>query len=158
MKNLTFILAMDQNNLIGADNSLPWNLPADLAYFKKMTLNKAVLMGRKTCESLPFVLPKRRNIVLTRNINFNRKGFELIHKIDSIKDIDEEIMVIGGSMIYSLLMPNAKTLLITKIHHQFEGDTHFKWSPKEWQLTSQSDHQSDEKNGFDYSFLKYQRI
>jgi dihydrofolate reductase len=71
IRNLTFILAMDENNLIGSNNDLPWRLPADLIYFKQKTINKTILMGRKTCESLPFLLPKRRNVVLTRNINFS---------------------------------------------------------------------------------------
>ena len=156
-KKLTYILAMDENNLIGSDNNLPWRLPADLKYFKEKTLNKTILMGRKTCESLPFVLPNRRNIVLTRNINFSRQGFDLIHKLDSINDLDDEIMVIGGAMVYKLLMPYTNKLLITKIHHKFKGDTHFEWNEKDWQLTKRIDHQADEKNKFDYSFLSYQQ-
>ena len=125
--NITFMLAMDENNLIGNNNDLPWRLPADLKYFKEQTLNKTVLMGWKTCESLPFVLPKRKNIVLTRNIEFSRQGFDIIHKFDVLKDYDEELMVIGGGLIYKLLMPYASKLLITKIHHQFDGDTYFEW-------------------------------
>ncbi len=156
-KKLTYILAMDENNLIGNNNDLPWRLPADLKYFKEKTLNKTILMGRKTCESLPFVLPKRRNIVLTRNINFSRQGFDIIHKLDSINDLDDEVMVIGGAMIYRILMPYAHKLLITKIHHQFEGDTHFEWKKKDWQLTNRVDHQADEQNKFNYSFLTYNR-
>ncbi len=157
-KNLTFILAMDENNLIGKNNDLPWKLPADLKYFKKQTLNKTILMGRKTCESLPFSLPKRRNIVLTRNIDFSRQGFDIIHKLDSINDLDDETMVIGGAMIYKLLMPYANKLLITKINHQFKGDTHFDWNEQDWKLIDTIDNQADEKNKFDYSFLTYQRI
>jgi dihydrofolate reductase len=157
-KNLTYILAMDENNLIGSDNDLPWQLPADLKYFKEKTLNKTILMGRKTCESLPFVLPKRKNVVLTRNINFSRQGFDLIHKLDSINDLDDEIMVIGGAMIYRILMPYANKLLITKIHHQFKGDTHFEWNKKDWLLTDRIDKQVDENNKYDYSFLTYENI
>jgi dihydrofolate reductase len=156
-KNLTFILAMDENNLIGSDNDLPWRLPADLNYFKQKTLNKTILMGRKTCESLPFVLPKRRNVVLTRNIDFSRQGFDIIHKLDVINDLKGEIMIIGGAMIYKLLMPYASKLLITQIHHKFEGDTYFEYDKKIWHLTSQEDHKTDEKNHYDYSFLEYNR-
>lgn len=152
---LTFILAMDENNLIGSDNDLPWKLPADLQYFKQKTLNKTLLMGRKTCESLPFSLPKRRNIVLTRNIDFSRQGFEVIHKLDSIKDLDGEIIVIGGSMIYKLLMPYASKILITKIHHKFKGDTYFEWKPEKWQLVSTIKNKSDDKNLYNYDFLEY---
>jgi len=154
-RKLTFILAMDKNNLIGSNNDLPWKLPADLKYFKEKTLNKTILMGRKTCESLPFSLPKRRNIVLTRNINFSREGFEIIHKLDSLKDLDNEVIVIGGAMIYKLLMPYANKILITKIHHEFSGDTYFEWDPKEWQLASCEQHKSDDKNQYDYDFLEF---
>ncbi len=154
-KKLTFILAMDENNLIGSNNDLPWRLPADLKYFKEKTLNKTILMGRKTCESLPFVLPKRRNVVLTRNINFSRQDFETIHKLESINDLDDETMVIGGAMIYRILMPHANKLFITKVHHQFKGDTHFEWNTKDWKLTDRIDNQADENNKYDYSFLTY---
>jgi dihydrofolate reductase len=156
-KNLTFILAMDENNLIGSENNLPWRLPADLNYFKQMTLNKTILMGRKTCESLPFVLPKRRNIVLTRNIEFSRQGFDIIHKIDVINDLKGDIIIIGGAMIYKLLMPYASKLLITKIHHQFKGDTYFEYDEKAWELNAKEEHKADEKNHYDYSFLEYTR-
>jgi len=154
---LTFILAMDENQLIGSNNDLPWRLPADLKYFKKQTLNKTILMGRKTCESLPFVLPKRRNIVLTKNIHFFRQDFETIHKIDAINDLKGEIMVIGGAMIYKLLMPYTTKLLITKIHHKFSGDTHFKWQPNEWRMTAKTDNKADARNHYNYSFIEYIR-
>ena len=156
-RKLTFILAMDENNLIGSDNDLPWKLPADLQYFKQQTLNKTILMGRKTCESLPFSLPKRKNVVLTRNISFSRKGFDIIHKLDSINDLDKDTMVIGGAMIYKLLMPYTNKLLITKIKQKFKGDTHFEWDKKNWQLTNEANHVADEKNSYDYSFLTYER-
>lgn len=148
---------MDENNLIGSNNDLPWKLPADLQYFKKQTLNKTILMGRKTCESLPFVLPKRRNVVLTRNIEFSRQGFDIVHKLDSINDLEEDTMVIGGAMIYKLLMPYANKLLITKINHTFTGDTHFEWNEEEWTLTNEVNHIPDEKNQYNYSFLTYER-
>lgn len=155
--NLSIIVAMDENNLIGRDNSLPWHLPADLKYFKQQTLNKTILMGRKTCESLPYVLPQRRNVVLTRNVEFTREGFEIIHKLDGINDYEDEAMIIGGAMIYKLLMPYVKKLLITKIHHQFDGDTNFSWNPADWKIASQLDCQTDEKNLYNYSFMEYHR-
>ena len=156
-KKLTFILAMDENKLIGSNNDLPWRLPADLKYFKEKTINKTILMGRKTCESLPFVLPKRKNIVLTRNIEFSRQGFDIIHKLDVINDLNGEIIVIGGAMIYQLLMPYASKLLITKIHHKFTGDTYFKYDQNSWELTKESHYLADEKNLYNYSFCEYSR-
>ncbi|VAW35976.1 Dihydrofolate reductase [hydrothermal vent metagenome] len=152
---LTFILAMDENNLIGNNNKLPWSLPADLRYFKQQTLHKTILMGRKTCESLPFVLPKRRNIVLTKNINFFRQDFEMVHKLDYIKDLEGEVMVIGGAMIYKLLMPWASKLLITIIHHEFQGDTYFEWNPDSWQVHKQQYYKADKNNPYNYSFMEY---
>lgn len=128
--SLTLIAAMDKNGLIGKDNQLPWHIPADLQFFKKQTLGKKVLMGRKTCESLPFPLPKRENIVLSRNKEFVKEGFTVINELDE-ELMQEEIMVIGGSTIYELLMPLANGMILTRIDHEFEGDTYF---PKvDWQ-------------------------
>lgn len=155
--NITYILAMDKNCLIGSNNDLPWRLPADLQYFKQKTLNKTVLMGRKTCQSLPFVLPKRRNVVLTRNTSFQRDGFEIIHSLDQIQDIQDEIMVIGGAMIYQLLMPFVNKLLITHIHHEFTGDTYFDWNPELWQIVTKTNNKPDDQNPYSYSFIEYAR-
>ena len=122
--SLTLIAAMDKNGLIGKDNQLPWHLPVDLKFFKKQTLGKKVLMGRKTCESLPFPLPNRENIVLSRNSDFTMKGFTVINKLDEAL-LQQEIMVIGGSTIYQLLMPKASAMILTRIDHEFKGDTYF---------------------------------
>ncbi len=133
-KRITLIAAMDQNNLIGKGNSLPWNLPADLKFFKQQTVGKTILMGRKTCESLPFVLPQRRNVVLSRNKSFERDGFEVVHSLEML-DQETELMVIGGAKIYELMLSHATHLIITKIHDCFEGDTYFPdidWSA--WQV------------------------
>ena len=124
MKNITLIAAMDTNGLIGKNNRLPWHLPVDLKFFKQQTLGKTILMGRKTCESLPFPLPNRRNIVLSRNKVFSKPGFDIINNIDN-KILDDEVMVIGGSTLYELLMPQASHMILTRIDHEFEGDTYF---------------------------------
>ncbi|MEZ5472553.1 MAG: dihydrofolate reductase [Marinicella sp.] len=122
--SLTLIAAMDKNGLIGKNNQLPWHLPVDLKFFKKQTLGKKVLMGRKTCESLPFPLPNRENIVLSRNLDFTKKGFTIINKLDG-ELLQQEIMVIGGSTIYELLMPQASAMILTRIDYEFDGDTYF---------------------------------
>ncbi len=124
MRKITMIAAMDKNNLIGKDNKLPWHLPADLKFFKQQTSGKTILMGRKTCESLPFPLPNRKNVVISRNTNYTKKGFEIINSIDQVP-LNEEIMVIGGSAIYSLMMPMATGMILSRIDHEFEGDTYF---------------------------------
>ena len=156
---ITLIAAMDQNNLIGQDNSLPWHLPADLKFFKQQTLGKTVLMGRKTCESLPFVLPKRRNVVLSRNQSFTRDGFEVVHDIDTLQP-EPELVVIGGAKIYQLMLPKATHLVITKIHASFDGATHFpslNWS--DWRINRITNNPVSKENpDFAYDFIFYERI
>lgn len=124
MNGLTLIAAMDKHGLIGKDNKLPWHLPADLKFFKQQTLGKTVLMGRKTCESLPFPLPNRTNIVLSRNVNYKKEGFKVINTIEEAL-LNEDVMVIGGNTLYKLLMPLASSMILTRINHEFEGDTYF---------------------------------
>ncbi len=158
-KKITLIAAMDKNGLIGKGNSLPWNLPADLKFFKQQTLGKTILMGRKTCESLPFVLPKRRNIVLTRNQSFKRKGFDVIHSIDML-DQESDLMVIGGAKIYDLMLSKATHLIITKIHSGFEGDTYFPeidWSA--WKISRLTNNPISANNAeVAYDFIFYNKL
>ncbi len=159
MNGLTLIAAMDKNGLIGKDNTLPWHLPVDLKFFKQQTLGKTVIMGRKTCESLPFPLPKRKNIVLSRNINYTKEGFEIINNIDDLL-LDDEVMVIGGSTLYQLMMPLATSMILTRIDHEFEGDTHFpdvNWS--HWLNTRTTNLPiSDTNPDYNIAFEFYQRI
>lgn len=130
--SFTLIAAMASNRVIGINNQLPWHLPADLKNFKQATLGKTVLMGRKTCESLPFPLPKRRNLVLSRNPDFHRKGFETITNLDGLPD--EEIMVIGGGHIYQMLLSQASKMILTVVSGDFEGDAYFpEFDHSEWE-------------------------
>jgi dihydrofolate reductase len=155
---LTLIAAMDQQGLIGKDNQLPWHIPADLKFFKQQTMGKPILMGRKTCESLPFPLPGRRNLVLTRNETFTAEGFETFQDITAVNEKD--VMVIGGSTIYELLLPRASHLILTRIHHTFAGDTYFPdvdWT--DWQLTRQTRVPvGDDNPNYELSFEFYDRI
>lgn len=154
---ISLIAAMDQNQLIGKDNDLPWRIPADLKFFKQQTVGKTILMGRKTCQSLPFALPKRRNLVLSRDAAFNRTGFETITSLEQAPKT-EDLMVIGGATIYQLLLPMASELIITKIHASFAGDTYFPtvdWS--KWQvqrLTNNPISASNPDHEFDFIFYK----
>ena len=158
-KKITLIAAMDQNNLIGRNNTLPWHLPADLKFFKQQTLGKTVLMGRKTCESLPFVLPNRRNVVLSRNQSFSRKGFAVVHTVEELQN-EPELVVIGGAKIYQLMLPIATHLTITKIDAAFDGDTHFPevdWSC--WQIQRITNNPvSIDNPDFAYDFIFYEKI
>lgn len=124
MPHLTAIVAMDQNRLIGADGKLPWHLPEDLAFFKKTTLGHPILMGRKTFESIGRPLPKRKNIVLTRDETWSHEGVEVIHSPDAIAKMDGQIFIIGGAEIYQALSPLIDEWLVSHVHHSYQGDTY----------------------------------
>ena len=121
---LIAVVAMDPNRLIGRDGSLPWHLPEDLAFFKKTTLGHTVLMGRKTFESIGRPLPKRRNIVLTRDRSWSHPGVEVIHSPDEIPETEGKIFVIGGADIYKILSGRIDEWLVSHVHAAHEGDTH----------------------------------
>jgi len=159
---ISIITAMDDNRLIGKENGLPWKVPADLQFFKKVTMSKPIIMGRKTFESIGRPLPGRRNIIITRDQSFKAEGCDVVFSLESainaVSDIDEA-MVIGGANIYQQFMPKADRLYLTKISGEFEGDA---WFPEinfsEWDLSEKEDHHADEKNETDYSFQVFERI
>jgi len=159
---LSIITAMDENRLIGKENGLPWKLPADLQFFKKVTMSKPIIMGRKTFESIGRPLPGRRNIIITRDQSFSADGCEVVFSpesaVDAVSNVDEA-MVIGGANIYQQLIPSADRLYLTKVAGEFDGDA---WFPEinfsEWQLSEKEDHLADEKNETDYSFQVFDRI
>lgn len=158
---LSLITAMDSNRLIGKNNSLPWHLPADLAFFKATTMGKPVIMGRKTFVSIGKALPGRQNIVVTRDSNFDAPDSEVASSIDAaiaIADDTEEVMLIGGASLYQQTIDVADIIYLTLIHHEFRGDTWFpEINPEFWKLVSQDDFEADEKNPFAYSLVKYVR-
>ncbi len=123
---LSLITAFDKNQLIGNGNALPWNIPEDLAYFKKLTSGNTIVMGRKTYESIGRPLPNRRNIILSRNIS-SSPDVEVFNDYQQILQlsVNEPIFVIGGSEIYRLFLPFANALYITYIDDEFQGDTYF---------------------------------
>lgn len=127
----SIIVAKSINNIIGVNNSLPWNLPSDLKRFKEITMGKKILMGRKTFESLPFVLPGRTHLVLTTNKDFSSENENVIvyhdleKLIEEFKDSEEEVFVIGGGNIFSQFIDVTSKLYITEVLKKIEGDTHF---------------------------------
>jgi dihydrofolate reductase len=161
MTRLSLIVAMDENRLIGSDNRLPWHLPADLALFKRTTMGKPVVMGRKTFESIGKPLPGRRNIVITRNPDYRAEGCEVVSDIDSALEIcaeDAEIMLIGGASLYQQTIDRASCMYITLIHHEFDGDTWFpEFDPDDWQVAEREVFEADADNPFSWSFVKYVR-
>lgn len=161
---LSAIVAISNNNVIGKDNELPWYLPADLKYFKKITINHPVIMGRKSYEAIGQPLPKRTNIVLTQDPYYLSSNILIAHSIEEALALaydleSDEVFVIGGAMIFEICMPLLDRLYITEIHADFDGDTYFPdWNREEWNLISEEHHSSDKKNEFDYSFKIYERI
>ena len=158
---LSIVVAMDDNRLIGKDNGLPWHLPADLAYFKKITTGNSILMGRKTYESIGRALPNRRNIVITRNSEALFSGCEVVDSIDaalSITKNDNEVMVIGGASLCEQLLPEVTRLYITQIEGKFNGDVYFPhYDQSEWLQISCESHQPDDINKFVYHFIVMER-
>lgn len=157
---ISIIVATDKNNLIGKDNDLPWRIPADLAYFKKVTLGSTIVMGRKTYESIGKPLPKRRNIILSRQ-EFHADGCETLHSIEEVErfNVDgEELFIIGGAHIFKETLPIADFLYLTYIDEEFEGDTYFpEVNEHDWELVSSEKGIKDEKNPYDYYFKKFKR-
>lgn len=148
---------MARNRVIGLDNKMPWHLSADLKYFKKITMGKPIIMGRKTCESIGRPLPGRRNIVVTRNPDFSMNGFDVFNDLDLALDDckqQSEVMVIGGAKLYEVLLPQADYLYITYIDENFSGDTFFpEINQNQWREIYRQDIDNDEQVSFAYSFV-----
>lgn len=124
---LIAIVAMTPERVIGLDGALPWRLPEDLAFFKRTTLEHPIVMGRKTYESIGRPLPKRRNIVITRDRNWSAEGIDVIHSPDELSalDLDGDVFIIGGSLIYEAFLPHLDELLVSHVYHRYPGDTWF---------------------------------
>lgn len=155
------VVAMDAKGVIGRDNGLPWHLPADLQHFKRTTMGKPILMGRKTHESIGRPLPGRTNIVITRDSGYQADGCVVVHSIDAALEAagdQDEIMVIGGAEFYRQVLPRTDTIYLTRIHESFDGDTRFPdLNAADWREVERSDHEADSKNPHDYSFIQLDR-
>lgn len=157
---ISIIVAIAKDNVIGKDNKLLWHISEDLKRFKKITTGKKMIMGRKTFESLPGILPNREHIVLTRDNNFNVDSDKVTieHDFNSVLqrylECEDEVFVIGGAEIYKQFLPYAKKLYLTKVDEEFEGDTYFpgiNYSNYNTEYTSEIF--IDEKNGLHYTFV-----
>lgn len=166
---LAIIAAMSKSQVIGNEGDLPWHLSADLKYFKKVTLGKPIIMGRKTYESIGRILPGRQNIVVTRNSNYHinanvpeNASLNIVHNLSAALEIvggsPHEIMLIGGSTLFNEALPRTDVLYLTYIHAEFPGDTFFpEIEQSQWNEVWREDHRADEKNSCDYSFVKLER-
>ncbi len=159
---IAIIVAMTPQGLIGKNNQIPWHLPADLQRFKKITMGHPIVMGRKTFESLPRILPGRQHIVLTRNNDYRATGCNVISNWNEVKDLVAgfaKVFVIGGADIYKCTLPLAKQMYVTLVHADLEGETYFpEWDEKNWKEVEREIRAKDENNKFDMEFIQYLRI
>lgn len=158
---ISLIAAMGKNKVIGKNNSLPWKLPADMEHFKKLTEGKPVIMGRKTFESIGKPLPKRTNIIITRDQKYKSEGCIVVHSTDEAlkaAENNKEVMVIGGSQIYKEFLPKANKMYLTLIDEDFDGDIYFpEYKIEEWKETAYEEHEKDAENPYDYTFITLER-
>jgi dihydrofolate reductase len=164
---LSLIVAMASNRVIGRENGLPWSLPKDLAYFKRITMGHPIIMGRKTFDSIGRPLPGRCNIVVTTQQQWARDGVLVAHSFDQAVDVAhdnalrlgvDEIMLIGGESLYEQALPSANRLYLTEVHAEVLGDAYFpEYLSRNWFEVSREDYFADSENPFDYSFVVYSR-
>lgn len=165
---IALIAAVAANQVIGRSNDLPWHLPDDFKFFKEKTKGHPIIMGRKSLESLGKPLPKRTNIVITRDLSripaaYKDQGVVIVDSlemaINEAQQVEEsEIFIIGGAEIYTLALPLATTLYLTEIQENYEGDTYFpQFDKNEWQEVARRHHPVDERHGAAFDFVTYER-
>ncbi len=161
---ISAIVAVAKNNVIGRNNDIPWYLPADLKYFKKTTLNHHIIMGRKSFDSIGRPLPKRTNIIVTRNPFFIASNCLVTNSVEEALQIakdngETEVFIIGGAQIYERSKNLWDRLYLTEVDVDVEGDVHFpELDMNNWKLISEEAHQADDKNEHDYNFKIFERI
>lgn len=158
---ISIIVALAENGAIGKDNQLLWHLPNDLRWFKKNTLGKPIIMGRKTYQSIGKALPGRLNIIVTRNATFEAPGCVVVTSLDAALEAakgSEEVMVIGGAEVYALALPKAQRLYITRVQGTFDADVYFPeldW--QSWREIFRQEHLMDEPKSLRYTFQILER-
>ncbi|MDQ3076410.1 MAG: dihydrofolate reductase [bacterium] len=158
--NISFIAAVGENREIGFGNELPWHLPDDLKKFKEITKGHTVIMGRKTYESMGKVLPDRRNIIISRNKNYQVEGATVVGSLEeAFKQVDdEEAFVIGGGEIFELALPYANRMYLTHVKAKVKGDSFFPdFKTAEWEVLNEEFHPKDEKHLYDFMFKTYEK-
>ena len=160
-KKISLIAAMGRNREIGLDGRMPWHLPADFAHFKSVTMGKPIIMGRKTYESIGKPLPGRTNIVLSRNTETHFEGVVCVTTFDdalaAVADA-EEVMIIGGSSIYEMLLPQTDRMYLTFVDGDFEGDAWFPgFDENQWIEKESVVFHADKKNSYDCRFVTLEK-
>lgn len=160
---ISIFVAVSDNGVIGQKGSLPWHLPAEMAYFKQTTMGHPIIMGRKTHESIGRALPGRYNIVMTHDKNYKAKDCAVVASIEEALEAAqkiegaEEIFVIGGESVYKEVLPKSDKLYLTKVHAAVEGDKFFRYDPKAWQEISREAHSADRQNKYGYDVIVLER-
>jgi dihydrofolate reductase len=158
---ITLIVAVADNGVIGRENALPWHLPEDLKRFKRLTMGKPIVMGRKTFESIGKPLPGRQNIVLTRDASYRRDGVTVCNTLEATLAAvsgAEEVMVIGGADLFRLFLPGAGRVHLTRVHAQIAGDVHWnELDPRAWRLVERQDFPPDDRHAHAMSFEVWER-
>lgn len=161
---ISFVVAASENNVIGKNNELPWYLPEDLKFFKKMTSGKPVMMGRKTFESLGKPLPNRLNVIISKHLETAPEGTTLFHSIKDGLDFLKmekypEISIIGGGEIFSETIGIADIIYLTRVHTKIDdGEAFFpEINPEAWHIEWEESHQKDERHNFSFTFQKWVR-
>lgn len=161
-RTLTMIAAAAENNALGKDNDLIWHISEDLKRFKRLTTGHAIIMGRKTFESMPKALPNRTNIVLTKRKDYQAQGAEVVHTVeDALEIVKEDVQpfIIGGGQIYSLFMPLCDRIELTRVHHEFEADVYFPdIDLNEFEVIAKEYVSKTEEQPYNYTYLTYQKI
>jgi dihydrofolate reductase len=161
---VSLIVAVAKNGVIGRGGDLPWRLSADLRRFKELTMGHAILMGRKTYESIGRPLPGRHMIIITRQPDFRAEGAEIAAGLDEAFRLaadrkDDECFVIGGGEIYDQARPRADRIYLTRVHAAVDGDAYFPpLNLSEWRLVSSTPVEADAKNEYPFSFEQYERV
>ncbi|MBM3466089.1 MAG: dihydrofolate reductase [Armatimonadetes bacterium] len=158
---ISLVVAMDENNLIGREGGLPWRMPCDLKHFRKVTMGKPVIMGRKTWESIGRALDGRLNVVISRNADFRAESATVTDSLEAALRLTAdaaERAIIGGAVLFSAALPIANRIHLTRIHHRFEGDTWFpEISSEDWKEVESRACVVDEKNPHPHTFLTLDR-
>ena len=160
-KLITLIAAMGRNRAIGLEGRMPWHLPAELQHFKQATMGKAIVMGRKTWQSIGRPLPGRQNIVISRSPDFVAPGAAVSASLEAAIKLAEapEIMVIGGGQLYQLALPLARRMILTLIEMEPEADTWFPaWDARHWHQTKDRYFPANETNGIAYRIVEFERM
>ncbi len=161
---ISVIVAVSENNVIGKNNDIPWHLPTDLKYFKKVTTGHHIIMGRKTYESIGRPLPNRTNIVVSRNKDLKIEGVTVVQSVDAALALaqmngEDEAFIIGGESIYKSLLPEAERLYLTRVFTQIEGGTAFfpQYNEKMWIETNKYPYLPDDEHAYSYTMFVYER-